>query len=328
MKQILRLLVAIGVITFAVSITAVSCGKTAGGGNNSGSGNNGGGGCTGICPTTNLVLIPDSPPLAWVKVSGDTVTINAAGLAAAAIPLSDADPANRGAHDATAVDQRTTVFKIIYPGIANNVGMYFVVGRSHVTKDTITMPATVTELAKCPSNEDTENTLAAAGNAACIVHYVPANRLYFYNYLGTVFNNTDTANHARGIMQCNATLFKDVPLLGSNEVISDTTIFNRDSVAICDIVVVNNDGGASAAEIDDAWVTHAASTTEVEFYAIGIDVSGKTIPQFSNAPGYGFTEFKKAHDNAAFKRLLQNNEWGELRFKVKIVTAADFTAGP
>lgn len=327
-KQILKSILAIGIIAFAVSITAVSCGKTAGGGNNnSGGGNSGGGdggsgGCTGICPTTNLTL---SASKNYVKVSDNTVTINAAGLAGDIIPYSDADPANRGFYDieAAAGGNIKSLFDIAYPGAINgtSAGLYFV-NRAHVTKDTITMPAATTT---CPSHETDEALLAAsAAGGMCRFHNNPGgDRFVFVSYLGAVFNNTDTANHARGTIVCATDLAKTSSSGGPREVVSDTTIFNGDFRVLCQIAMVNS-GLGTGVEIDDAWVGDSDSTTEVEFYAIGIDVTGKTIPKWSDASGYNLAEFRKAHDNAAFKKLLQNNPWGELRFKVKIVKSTDF----
>ena len=100
-----------------------------------------------------------------------------------------------------------------------------------------------------------------------------------------------------------------------------------------------NNGADAAEEIDDAWVTSGTTTKEVELYAIGILVDGKTPSELATALGFtvtagaaagadgnGLTEFNKAWDNAAFKKFLNdaNQEWADLKFKVKIVKSTEY----
>lgn len=84
------------------------------------------------------------------------------------------------------------------------------------------------------------------------------------------------------------------------EVIDDDTVFNKEKFAFCSLGVVNTDLGGPV-KIDDNWAdSKVGSTTEVEFYAIGIDISGKKVSEIATDLGFtfsaddGLTQFNKA----------------------------------
>lgn len=117
------------------------------------------------------------------------------------------DPDNRGFDDAPVGTGGASarIFSIEYPGaIIEPRAVMFFVNRASVSTNSITLPAAVTT---CPSSETTENTRATAGGGTCRVYDAGAMTIGFDNYLGTVFNNTDTANRARGLMYCHTDFF-------------------------------------------------------------------------------------------------------------------------
>lgn len=349
-KSMLRLAFMLFMVAMSSLIIAVSCNnKTAanngnstdnsgevvidtddGAGTNSGTDMNGGTDTSkkddsslNLYPSTDLILTDeDLEGNAYVKISGDTVTINANELAKAIAPNSDSADSGRGYDDASGAES-VFLFSLKYPGATSAM---ILVNRAHVTKDAISLPSA--RGAICSSSESGDNALAdTAGGGHCRIYTAGANAMEIYSYLGTVFNNTKNETHARGIMRCDTRLREFDSKNYLSKILSDTVIFNQLNRSDCSFAMVNN-GLGRGVEINDAWVNNSGSTTEVEFYAIGIDLSDKTIPQFSDAPGYGLAEFIKEHDNTATKNLLKKNKWGDLRFKVKIITSTDFAALP
>lgn len=168
-------------------------GNSGGGGNGNNGGNSGGGttGCTGICPTTNLVLeVPTARP-AYVRINNNTVTVNAAGLATASIPHSDDKDTNRGFEDArlAAAGISANLFKIEYLGAT--AALIFV-GRKDVTKDNIALGAATNSAHHCSSSEsDDESFASAAGGGHCRIHLNNGRSIGNHSYLGAVFNNVN-----------------------------------------------------------------------------------------------------------------------------------------
>lgn len=331
MKQILKILLATGIVLLAALISAGSCDiklppasgtNTNGGNGGNGDGNGGGdGGCTGICPSTNLTLSTRVP---ISKINNNIVSVNAGLWGMSRNSHSDADDNNRGYDDAVR-GTKGVLFDIKYPGATAAI---FFVGRSHITKDTITMKAaTAPSAATCSSSETGDNALAAsAGGGHCRVYEnSTGDSIDTYNYLGTVFNNTKTGTHARGMMRCFSILVSFDETAMMDAVITDNVPFNGLGQLTCNLAAVNSGG---TGEINDAWVADSGSTTEVELYAIGIDISGKTIAQLSDDPSFNLSRFVGDMDNATIKKLLEKNKWGELKFKVKLVTQAQFDLLP
>lgn len=343
MNNSLKILLVVGVIAFSASIMATSCDKDGGGGGNN---------ANGLVPTTNLTLWVNPLDKSFIKVSDNTVIVNATGMSSpvdsTANPHSAADDKDRGFR--SAANKSLYLFYVLYPGPTDkdSATMIFV-NRAHVTKDTIALKAMPNARSSTASDdckigsESSENDFAKLAEGAHCRYFwsdnnadgTPDNGIGIDSYLGTLFNNTDTANRARGTMQCESALQRIEKKTGTDgrtrengTLINDTTLLNTSGSSSCRLAMINNGGSAAAAEIDDAWVTDSKSTTEVELYAIGVNVTDKPIPKWSDAPGYGLDEFRKAHDNAAFKRLLKNNPWGELKFKVKFITSTDFAALP
>lgn len=346
-NTILKSILALGIVAFAASMLAISCDKDEGGNNNStdnppnvGGGGSGGGNdfldCAGLCTPLALEIQPATQyKTRYLKIKDNTVYINAGVWASKVTPLSDGTNTNRGFADVVAarISHSEGMFDIKMPSAISS--MIFV-NRKHVDKDSITLSAFD---ADCTSSSETaDNALAAkAGGGHCREYGSTfsntSNRIDIKSYLGTVFDNPNTTTHARGTMRCGMSL-KNLTQDSSNfDKISDTVRFTvGDSWNVCHIGVINNDLGANV-EINDDWVRDSDSVTEMEFYAIGIDVARKTIPEFSSTPGYGLTEFVKEHDNVAFKKLLEKKAgerkwWGELKFKVKFVTSTEFATLP
>ena len=68
---------------------------------------------------------------------------------------------------------------------------------------------------------------------------------------------------------------------------------------------------------------NAGSTKEIILYAVGIDITGKPINRFL-PDSFDLAAFTGGVDNATFKKLLENNNWRDLKFKVKIVKSANY----
>lgn len=356
-KQILKSLLTFGVIAFAATSLATSCEKNGGGGyspskgfinDNYNRGNTNTNTCEGPCPNIQGELkfsvssyIGRNIGSSIVKVRKETVDflsngkkikvketpvvyLNAAGLANVIQPLSRTGDVGRGFRNTSR--NRIGIFTIQYVGGFDSpfkrTNALLFVNRSHVNRDKISLAIS----GLCPGwAESSENDFAKfkdGGN--CRTYSDDLSTLFVYSYLGTVFDNTKTSTRARGTMRCHGGLStKD------DKAMNDTSLF-EDSYGYsvgCSLAVVNNGLGDNV-EIDDAWVNDAASVTEMDFYVIGIDVTGETIPKWSDAPGFNKGVFDKYMDNAAFKKLLRKNKWMESNFKVKIVTATQFNALP
>lgn len=349
-KQILKSLLTFGVIAFAAISLATSCEKfdvkylpperISHDGNNSGIDKKDVYTCEGLCPNVGELKFDVDGSIS--KVRTETVTslidgkkirlripvvyLNAAELAKFplrsrkkifAIQYLSSDSSPSGYHS--------------YGGLEESSALLFV-NRIHVTKDTIDLAIS----GYCPrETESAENGFAtnkAGGNCRTYTHPLSITdprrdndrQLHIYSHLGTVFDNTKTTTHARGNVRCYGDLYtKD------GVAIDDTSLFRDDYSysTTCSLAVIN-DSRDNTVVIDDAWVGDAASVTEMDFHVIGIDVSNKIIPKWSDAPGFNKAVFDKYMDNAAFKKLLRKYKWMETNFRVKIVTAAQFNALP
>ena len=331
MNYFLRTIIGLSIIMLAVSVTATSCNKVAGdksnSNNNSGGGNNGGGSGGGFSCSTASCLELSIPTAAngYAKLVDKTnVVVNAAGLATAITPLSDADDPDRSFADATTLNRNKELFEVKYPGAT---GSLVLVNRKDITTNSMTL-----DVAKNPCDESSEsgdNTYAESGKH-CLTFVNRGGTVGFHSFLGTVFKNPNTTTHARGTMMCFQVFGKRA---GGTYVAVDDTVISEESLGqTCDIAVVNNAPNSDATldaaiEIDNNWVDPSAgSTTEVELYAVGFDISGKTIPHFLHtADNFNLAKLIAGVDNATFKKILEHNKWRDLRFKVKIVKSAEYS---
>ena len=327
MNKFLRTIIWLSIVLLAMSVTATSCNKVGGdksNNNNNNNNNNPGGGGFSCSTASCLELSIPTPANGYAKIVDKTnVVVNAAGLAAAINPLSHADDARRSFAHATTLGMNKELFEVKYPGAT---GSLVLVNRKDITTNSMTLDVAT---GRCDEgSESGDNTYAESGKH-CLSFVARGGTVGFNSYLGTVFKNPNTTTHARGTMMC----FQEFgdKSSGSFVEVNDTIISGVSLGQACHIAVVNNAPNSDATldnaiEIDNNWVDPSAgSTTEVELYAVGFDISGKTIPGFlPTADNFTLAKLTAGVNNATFKKLLDNNSWRDLRFKVKIVKSADF----
>ena len=336
MRHFLRIFIGLSIVLLAMSVTAFSCNtdflkklnnpntNT----NDSGSGSGGGGGGTGGGTTIpKLELVAHNfyamNGVKFSKIKDKTnVLISAKLLADALMPHPGRNDAERAFNQGGG--GRDFVFTINYPG--NKTTMIFV-NRKDVTTNEIALGAAKPANNNCQDTgtETGDNTLAGEpGGGHCRVYDNGNSSIGVYSHLGTVFDNPNTTTHARAALRCSGWVRDNTQVI--TDPLRDTSVLNSISnfEKGCMINMVNNNL-ASTVTINDNWLDDTASVKEVELYAVGIDVEGKTIPQLlPAADNFTLTKFAGAIDNATFQKMLKHNGWADLRFKVKIVKAADY----